>query len=127
MMKQKSYCIVCGNERDGIEVKEDNVLRALRYIKYDLFKRPRRNNRIVVCKSCYESYKKHRKRYIGRQRLYLALGVLFLIFSILLAPSIYAALVGIVMIALLYLLSLLNYMPELDLEKKKKGRSEERR
>ena len=121
-MKQKSYCVVCGKEKNGLEVKTDNVIKTIRYIKLKLFHKVR-NNRLVVCKECYDNYKKFRKRYVSRQRMYVGLGVLFLIFGMLLNPSVGALLAGLVIIAVLYLLSLLNYLPEIDpakLPRKKK-------
>ncbi|MCL5008578.1 MAG: hypothetical protein M1156_01655 [Candidatus Marsarchaeota archaeon] len=123
--KQKSYCIVCGQERDGIEIKEDNVIRSIRFIKKKVFNSVK-NNRIVVCKECYEKYKKYRKRYVRRQAMYVALGVIFLIMLLLISSSssptiysfLYALSFGIGVLILLYLLSLLNYMPELKINPK---------
>ena len=117
--KQKTYCIMCGKEKNGIEVKEDNVIRAIRFLKKRVFRSEKRN-RIVVCKECYENYKKHRKRYTRRQALYLALGVLFLIMVVFVGHSIYSVLVGMGMVLLLYLFSLLNYVPELNIIKDRK-------
>lgn len=118
-MKQKNVCVVCGKEKNGLEVKTDNVIRTIRYIKLKLFRKVS-NNRLVVCKECYENYKKYRKKYIGRQRLYVALGVLFLIFGMLLNPSFVALFVGIFITVVMYLLSLLSYLPEIDLGKAQK-------
>jgi len=116
----KTYCIVCAKEKPGIPIKEDRVIGTIRLIKKNVLKSEKRN-RIVVCKDCYEDYKKYRKRYTRRQALYLALGVVFLIMLMLINPSVYAALTGLGMLALLYLLSLLNYMPELDIPAGKQG------
>jgi hypothetical protein len=117
-MKQKSFCIVCGLEKDGIEVKEDGVLRTMRYIKRNLL-RSAKNNRIVVCKQCYEAYKKYRKRYVSRQHLYLGLGIVFLVLTLLLNVSIASVLFGLGVLVLLYLLSLVNYMPDINVHPSK--------
>ena len=113
--KQKSYCIICGKEADGIEIKIDNVIRTIRYIKKKLFK-TEKNNRLVVSKECYETYMKNRKRYISRQRLYVGLGLLFVIFSVLIAPSLPTFGLSILILLFLYLISFLNYTPELKIK-----------
>ncbi len=117
--KRKSYCIICGNEKNGIEVKEDSVIRIIRFLKKNLFK-SEKNNRLVVCKECYENYKKYRRKYVRRQAIYVALGVLFLIMLLIINPSALAFLIGLGMLLLLYLFSILNYVPEINLPKKQK-------
>ncbi len=113
-MKSKSYCIICGEEKEGIEVKDDNVLNALRWFNRKILRIPPRNNRIVVCASCYPKYKKQRSKYLSRQRVYLVLGALFLIFGVAIARTITAFFLSLVVLAFLYLLSLLSYTPELN-------------
>ncbi|MEM0200859.1 MAG: hypothetical protein QXD23_00440 [Candidatus Micrarchaeaceae archaeon] len=109
---RKTYCIMCGEEKNGIEIKIDNVITSIRFIKKKLF-HSEKNNKLVVCKNCYPNYTKNRKRYVSRQRLYIGLGVVFLIFSVLLAPNFGTFLIGLAVLLLLYLLSFLNYTPEL--------------
>ncbi len=113
-MKSKSYCIICGEEKDGIAVRDDSVLRALRWFNRTVLRTPPRNNRIVVCASCYPKYKKQRSKYLSRQKTYIVLGVLFMIFGIVIARTITAFFLSLVVLAFLYLLSLLSYVPELD-------------
>lgn len=115
---RKTYCIMCGLEKDGIEIKIDNVITSIRYIKKKIF-HTEKNNKLVVCKECYPNYAKSRKRFINRQRLYVGLGVLFLIFSVILAPNVGSLLIGVIILLLLYLLSFLNYTPELSISVKK--------
>lgn len=110
---RESYCIICGEKKDGIEVKEDRVLSALRWFNRNVLRIPSRNNRIVVCKSCYPTYKKQRKKYLGRQRTYLVLGFLFVLFGVIIAKSLASIVIGIGLMFFLYLLSLLSYSPEL--------------
>ncbi len=118
--QKKSYCIVCAMEKDGIPIREDRVIKTIRFIKKNVFKTEKKN-RIVVCKECYEKYKKYRKSYMRRQALYVALGVLFLILLLLISQTIQAVTTGLAMILVLYLLSLLNYTPELDVSAVKSG------
>jgi hypothetical protein len=113
---RKSYCIICGKEKDGIEIREDNVSRAIRTIN-GYVRGKRLNNRVVVCKECYPKYNKYRKRYISRQRLYLILGVAVLVVSMLLSPSIGSLLFSVMIIILLYLLSLINWLPALSVSR----------
>lgn len=111
---RKTYCIMCGKEKNGIEIKIDNVINTIRYIKKKIF-HTERNNRLVVCEECYPSYSKNRKRFVSRQRLYIGLGVVFLIFSVFLAPNVGSFLIGLAILLLLYALSFLNYTPELSI------------
>ncbi len=110
---RESYCIICGEEREGVEVKEDRVLSALRWFNRTILRIPPRNNSIVVCKSCYPTYKKQRKKYLGRQRTYLVLGFLFVLFGAIIAKTVVSIVVGLGLMVFLYLLSLLSYTPEL--------------
>lgn len=113
-MAAKNYCIICGKQKNGIEIEEDNVIRALRWIKKGLGK-PLNKDRIVVCSACYPQYKTYRKRFVSRERIYIALGIIFLIMGVLASGSILSVLVGIAVVFFLYLLSLLNYTPALKL------------
>jgi hypothetical protein len=114
MKDRKTYCIMCGKEKNGIEIKIDNVIKTIRYIKKKIF-HTERNNRLVVCEECYQTYAKNRKRFVSRQRLYIGLGVVFLIFSVFLAPNVGSFIIGLVILLLLYILSFLNYTPELSI------------
>ncbi len=118
-----SYCIICGKEKKGIAVSDDHVLKALRWFKKNVTRNVR-NNKLVVCKECYPQYTKMRKRYVGRRTAYVALGVLFLMFAVIVsagASGIAAFIIGVIIIIFLYLLSLVNYMPALQLKKQKGG------
>ena len=115
--KQKTYCIMCGKEQNGIEIKIDNVIKVIKYIKKTLFK-SEKNNRLVVSKECYPLYIKNRNKYVSRQRLYITLGVIFVIFSIFISPTIATLVLSLGILLFLYLMSLLNYTPELNISKK---------
>jgi len=106
---------MCGKERNGIEIKEDHVLAAVRWFKRNVTK-DEKGNRIVVCRDCYPAYRKSRGAYESRQRLYLALGVVFLIVSLLLSPGAVTVLVSLLVLAVLYLFSLMSYTPKIGIE-----------
>lgn len=118
----ESYCFVCLKKRDGIGIKRDYVLDSLRWAKKKLG-RESSGNRIVVCKECYPQYTKLRKKYVSRQYTYIGLGTVFIILGLLIHPSIGAFLVGLGLLVFLFLLSLLSYMPELDLPSKQEKRT----
>lgn len=110
----RSYCIMCGKERKGIAVREDHVLAAVRWFKRNVTK-DEKGNSIVVCRDCYPEYKKRRGAYESRQRLYLALGAVFLVVSLILSPQAMTVLVSLVVLAVLYLFSLMSYTPRISI------------
>ncbi len=113
----KSVCIICGQEKPGIEVKEDNVIRAIRWFKRNVTKNEQ-GNKLVVCRDCYLKYSTLRSKYESRQKLYIALGILFVIFSVMVSTNKLVGLgMGIFVFVLLYLISFLNYIPALNLPK----------
>ncbi|MCL4375259.1 hypothetical protein M1394_00460 [Candidatus Marsarchaeota archaeon] len=117
----KRYCIVCGKEKKGIEIEHDIIIKSIRWFKRNVTKNEK-NNVLVVCSSCYPLYKKSRDKFELRERLYIALGLIFFILMVFISHTIASFIAGLVVIAFLYLLSLMNYMPKLDLEKAKKIR-----
>lgn len=111
---RRRVCIVCGNERVGLPVRNDHVIHAIRWIKTNITKNEK-NNVLVVCKECYPKYKKERSRFVSRMAIYVGLGIVFLIVGLVIA-SVGTLLFTLPVLALLYLLSLLNYMPDLDVQ-----------
>ena len=111
-----SYCIICGKKKDGVKVADDHVLKTLRWFKANITKNVQ-NNTLVVCKTCYPQYSKQRKKYVSRRTAYVALGLIFLILSIIISSGAWltALSIGIFIVVLLYALSLINYMPGLQL------------
>jgi cytochrome b subunit of formate dehydrogenase len=103
---------MCGKERDGIEVQDDFVLGAVRWFKRNVTK-DEKKNRIVVCRDCYPQYKKRRGAYNFRQKLYLALGVAFLLISLVMSPRATTIVVSLLVLAMLYLFSLMSYTPRI--------------
>ena len=122
----ESRCIICGLEKDGLEVKEDYIIKSIRWFKRNIT-RNEKGYRLVVCKDCYPKYAKLRESYMRKQVTYIIIGVLFA--AVLIAFSggrlLSAILYGIIIIVFMYLLAQLSYMPALKippLEKAQKQR-----
>ncbi|MGA3020779.1 MAG: hypothetical protein ABSD68_02420 [Candidatus Micrarchaeales archaeon] len=113
---KKIYCIVCGKEKKGIEVEEDAILGSVRWFKRNVTKNEK-GNKLVVCKDCYAEYKKDRKKYESRQRVYMILGAIFVMISMVLSPSVMTLVISLVIFAMLYFFSLLSYMPRINIKK----------
>ncbi len=114
--KRKSVCIICGEEKDGLEVKEDYILKGMRWIKRNITKSPK-NYRLVVCKEDFLKYKKKKDSYDRKQIVYVALGIIFLV--MLLSYSsvriLSAFFYGGIVIIFLYLLAQLSYIPSVSM------------
>jgi hypothetical protein len=110
--------MICGEEKNGIAIKNDRILEVMRWIKRNVTRNEKRN-RIVVCKECYPKYIEARKKYTSRQVLYLAIGIIFVGIGLFIAQNLGTLLLGVVIVIFLYLLSLLSYIPELDVKKGK--------
>lgn len=115
-----TYCIICGKKKAGIPVEEDRVIYAIRWFKRNVT-RNEQGNSLVVCKEDYATYKKNRDRFVSRRMIYVGIGVIFLVLGLLVSFSLGALAMGIIVIAALYLMSLLNYMPKLKYEETKAG------
>ncbi len=114
--RKEPRCIYCGGEKDGIEVREDAVVAAMRWFNRRVLKKYR-NYKLVVCKECYLDYKKARKRFMRKQVSYLAIGFLFAALLIAVSPdNAFTYVYGIVVITFMYLLSLVSYVPALKTE-----------
>ncbi|ASI14038.1 membrane protein [Candidatus Mancarchaeum acidiphilum] len=111
-------CIICGQQKPGLHVKDDFVLDSIRWIKRNITKNEK-GYKLVVCKEDYKKYLKERNKYIRRQIFYIAIGIVFAALLIIMSGgSIGAILFGLAIILLLYLLSLLSYIPAVDLPEK---------
>ena len=107
-------CIICGKEKQGIRVKSDWVLESMRWFKRNIT-RNAKDNVLVVCKEDWPQYNKARKKFTGRRMLYVGLGIIFVILGLLTGPSLNTLALTLAILAFFYLLSLLSYMPALDL------------
>jgi Ca2+/Na+ antiporter len=105
---------MCGKEKKGIEVQDDFVLDSVRWIKKTIW-HSEKHNKLVVCREDYPNYKKSRSRYEFRQRLYIGLGVLFVLLMIFLSPRLTTLLSAAAILILFYLFSLLSYTPKIKL------------
>ncbi len=114
MPAKPSYCIMCGKRRDGLPVANDHIIDAIRLFKRNVTKNEK-GSRLVVCRACYAKYRKRRDKYTSRQIMYVALGVIFMILSLFMAPSISTFLIAAVVLLIMYLMSLLNYTPALEI------------
>ncbi len=123
MAKREPRCIYCGKKRDGLGIREDYVIRAVRWFNRKVLHRYH-NYRLVVCRDCYLNYRKARARYLKKQATYLAIGIIFaglLIFVS--SANLFAFAYGIAIILFMYLLSLVSYVPALEVgQEKKEGR-----
>ncbi len=122
---QKSYCIICGNERDGIEIKGDNAIKTIRWFKRNVT-RNEKDNRLVVCRECYPKYEKARKKYESRRITYAALGVLFAALSLIISPRPATLVIAVLVVAFLYALSYLTYMPALSIRIEKHPKAQKK-
>ena len=68
--------MVCGKERSGTDLREDYVLRAMRWFKENVT-RNAKGYRIVVCGECMPEYRKLRSKFVRRRAMYVGLGILF--------------------------------------------------
>ena len=109
-------CIVCGIKRDGLPVREDNVIMAIRWFKRNVTKNEKGYN-LVVCRDCYKKYEKSKHTYDRRRILYTSLGVIVAVLWIIVGGiRIDTVITAIVFIGIMYLLSLISYTPSLILD-----------
>jgi hypothetical protein len=106
---------MCGKQRNGIGVKEDRLLGLMRWFKRNVT-RDEKRNRLVVCRECYPAHKKKRDRYTSRQALYLAVGAIFAVLGLAMSFNGSTLTLSVLLIAALYILSLLNYTPALSIK-----------
>ncbi len=114
--KGKKACIMCGKEKEGLNVKEDHVIAAMRWVKRNITKNPK-NYHMVVCKDDFVAYKKKRDSFERKRAAYVIIGVLFMLLLLAFANGRFlgALVYGGGVIIFMYLLSLLSYMPALNM------------
>ncbi len=115
----EGYCIMCGDRKQGIGIREDRVIGAIRWFKKNVTKNEK-GHKLVVCKACYPDYKKRYDKYTKRRAIYLILGILFLVFEVAVSFSLLSLLLGLLVLAVLYAFSLLSYTPGLSLPAEQK-------
>ncbi len=113
--RKKSKCIVCGEEKPGIDVKVDYLIEALRWLNLHTI-RHKNPYRPVVCRECFNKYTKSRKSFETKRIAYVIIGVVFACVVVVASrASPFAFLAGLAVIFFMYLLSLISYMPALDI------------
>ncbi len=124
-----NICIMCEKDKAGIRIKDDATLRTLKWIKYELLKRPRRHSGPVVCRECYSAYSKKRKSFERKQIIYSIIGVVFAIALVVATggrkPGAYAF--GVLVVVFMLGLAHLNYIPELEMPSAPSGQGPRRR
>jgi hypothetical protein len=119
---KETRCIICGEKKNGLPVNEDAVLHFLRLFKRHVTRNEKGYN-LVVCKGCYVKYDTAKRKYERRQMIYLILGVIFALFIVVTGANKFVAVIfAIVIVGLLYLLSLLTYMPSVSMPSKGRHR-----
>lgn len=120
-------CIICGEKKRGIRVREDWMINLIRWFKRNVT-RSEKGYGLVVCKEDYQRYYKMRKRFESRRALYLALGIVFTLLMLFVSQNRLTAIVyGVIVILFFYLLAHLNYMPALEMPKGGAAREKGRR
>lgn len=114
-MKKSERCIVCGMEKPGLKVRDDFVINGIRVFKRYIT-RNEKGYELVVCRECYPKYRKERDKMVRRQIAYMIIGLLFAaVFVIISTNKLVALLYGALIVLFLYVLSLINYIPALDI------------
>jgi hypothetical protein len=114
MEKLKPRCIICGEEKEGLNIKIDNIVTTIRWINSHTI-RAKSRGRPVVCRECFPKYYKARKSYEKKLVSYLIIGILFAIFIIVASrarPS--SFLFGFAIIVFMFLLSIISYVPSVE-------------
>jgi hypothetical protein len=93
----------------------------MRWVKRNITKNAK-NYQMVVCKDDFLKYKKKREGYERKQILYIIIGILFLVLLLIFANGRYlgAIVYGFAIIIFMYLLSLISYMPAVEMPKVQK-------
>jgi len=122
---KKDACIICGKEKPGLEVKDDYMIDAVRWIKLKIFKSKPKNFRLVVCKDDFLKYKKQRDTYERNQMLYVAIGIIFLAMLLVFSNGrvLGAIFYGALVILFMYLVAQLGYIPAVDIPEDKKKKA----
>ena len=115
MEDKKPRCIICNEQKDGLRVAPDYFIETVRWINSHTIKY-KNPYRPVVCRQCFTKYRKLRKSFERKRIYYLVIGVLFAgVLAVASKGNPYSFLAGLGVIAFMYLLSLINYMPALEI------------
>lgn len=119
---KETRCIICGEKRNGLAVRSDRMIAAIRWVKRNVTKNEKSYN-LVVCRDCFLKYKKARDGYQRKQATYTAMGLVFAVLLLFVSGfrlSAFAA--GAAITAFMYLLSQLSYMPGVSMPAERDGK-----
>ncbi len=107
-----SYCIICQKKKKGLEVEDNTLIKAVRYVKRNFLKNER-GNKLVVCKECFTKYYEDYKRFESRERSIFLLLSIFVILAIISSPTLGSIIALAFIIAVLYALLVAVSVPKL--------------
>ncbi len=112
-----TVCIICEKETGGRRVMDDFVIRAIRKVKSAL--RIAKNNTLVVCPGCIETYASKRTKYERDLVMHAIVGGMVLLLFALLPIfttgfSLLPILLGLMLFALIMALSVFSHCPKLE-------------
>ncbi len=114
-MNKDYRCILCGQQKDGIPVKMDHVINGIRWFKRNVTKNEK-GYVLVVCRDDYKKYYKARASFVRKQVGYVTLGIVFtIVLAITSRGNLTGIFIGVIITLFLYFLSLLSYMPALEM------------
>ena len=110
-------CIFCYKEKDGRPVADDFVIRTIRKAKEALH--IAKNNTLVVCPECMETYAKKRAKYERDLAIHAAIGGLVLLLFVLLPLfttgfSIVSVLLGLLLFCLIMAFTVFSHCPKME-------------
>jgi len=110
--------MICGKEKEGIGIRPDWVVNTIRWFNIHTFKY-KNPNRPVVCRECFQRYRKQRAGFERKRIAYIIIGVVFtIVLALASKENPFSILAGLGVTAFMYLLSLVSYVPELDIPAK---------
>lgn len=110
----KSVCIICEKEKGGEPILDGHVIPIIRKVKKALG--VAQNNQLVVCSDCFDAHKKRREKFEKTLMQYAAIGVIFFVLLLVLAPKLETFLFGLLIAGFMMLLSLVQYHPSTGTE-----------
>lgn len=110
-------CIFCYKEKDGAAVKDDFVISSIRKVKRAIG--IAKNNTLVVCSDCTETYTEKRTKYERDLVMHAVVGGLVLLLFVFLPIfttgfSIVSILLGLLLFLLIMALSVFSHCPKVE-------------
>ncbi len=115
MEEKKPKCMICNQQKEGINIRQDSVVSAIRWLNSKTFKYSN-PYRPVICRDCFLRHRKLRQDFEHKRIAYLVIGFIFLVVLIIASRgNPVSILAGIGVVAFMYLLALISYVPALDI------------